>query len=91
MSFWIVLGLVGQAMFFLRFLIQWIVSERKKQSVIPIQFWYLSIAGSLILLTYAIQRKDPVFIIGQSTGTLIYIRNLVLISRKGREIPNGAQ
>jgi lipid-A-disaccharide synthase-like uncharacterized protein len=91
MSFWIIIGLVGQAMFFLRFLIQWIVSERKKQSVIPIQFWFLSIAGSLILLLYAMHRKDPVFIIGQSTGSLIYIRNLILIYRKERAIPNGAQ
>jgi lipid-A-disaccharide synthase-like uncharacterized protein len=91
MSFWIIIGLVGQAMFFLRFLIQWIVSERKKQSVIPIQFWFLSIAGSLILLLYAMHRKDPVFIIGQSTGSLIYIRNLILIYRKERAIPNGEQ
>lgn len=91
MSFWIAFGLLGQTMFFLRFLIQWIVSERKKQSVIPVQFWFLSIAGSLILLVYAIQRGDPVFIIGQSTGSLIYIRNLVLIYRKEREVPDAAQ
>ncbi len=88
MNFWIVFGLVGQTMFFLRFLIQWIVSERKKESVIPIQFWFLSIAGSLILLVYAIQRKDPVFIIGQSTGSIIYIRNLVLIHRRQQTLAN---
>ena len=91
MTFWIIFGLTGQAMFFLRFLIQWIVSERRKESVIPIPFWFLSIAGSIFLLIYAIKRKDPVFIIGQSTGTLIYLRNLILIYRKGRIVPNGAQ
>lgn len=91
MTFWIIFGLTGQAMFFLRFLIQWIVSERRKESVIPIPFWFLSIAGSIFLLIYAIKRKDPVFIIGQSTGTLIYLRNLMLIYRKGRIVPNGAQ
>ena len=91
MTFWIIFGLTGQAMFFLRFLIQWIVSERRKESVIPIPFWFLSIAGSIFLLIYAIKRKDPVFIIGQSTGTLIYLRNLMLIYRKGKIVPNGAQ
>ena len=91
MTFWIIFGLTGQAMFFLRFLIQWIVSERRKESVIPIPFWFLSIAGSIFLLIYAIKRKDPVFIIGQSTGTLIYLRNIMLIYRKGRIVPNGAQ
>ncbi|MEK6775781.1 MAG: lipid-A-disaccharide synthase N-terminal domain-containing protein [bacterium] len=91
MSLWIVFGLVGQTMFFLRFLIQWIASERKKQSVIPVSFWFFSIIGGLILLIYAIQRKDPVFIIGQSTGSVIYIRNLVLIYRKRKEIPNAVR
>ena len=91
MSFWIAFGLVGQAMFFLRFLIQWIASERKKQSVIPVSFWFFSIIGGLILLIYAIQRRDPVFIIGQSTGSLIYIRNIILIYRKRKEIPNAAR
>ena len=79
MEAWIVLGLIGQAMFFFRFLIQWIVSERKKQSVIPVSFWFLSIIGSLILLIYALHRKDSVFIIGQSTGTVIYVRNLMFV------------
>ena len=85
MSFWIAFGLVGQAMFFFRFLVQWIVSERRKESVIPVPFWYLSIAGSLILLAYAIHRRDPVFILGQSMGSVIYVRNLILIHRKKRE------
>lgn len=78
---WIGIGLMGQVLFGLRFLVQWVVSERQKRSVIPIAFWYLSIGGSLILLAYAIHRLDPVFILGQSTGSLIYLRNLMLIRR----------
>ena len=79
--FWLIFGLFGQFMFFMRFFIQWIASEIKKKSVIPHSFWYFSLAGSLILLTYAIHKKDPVFILGQSMGFLIYTRNLVLIAR----------
>jgi lipid-A-disaccharide synthase-like uncharacterized protein len=79
--FWLVLGLVGQVAFFMRFLVQWIASERSKRSVVPIAFWYFSITGGLILLAYAIYRRDPVFILGQSTGLFIYVRNLVLIAR----------
>ncbi len=84
MNWWIVIGLGGQLLFFLRFFIQWIASERRKESVIPISFWYLSLGGSLILLAYSLWRKDPVFILGQSMGAVIYVRNLVLISRKRR-------
>jgi len=82
MSFWVILGLVGQACFFMRFFVQWIASERKGESVIPVYFWYFSIVGSLILLAYSIHRKDPVFILGQSTGSMIYMRNLMLIYRR---------
>lgn len=78
---WVILGLSGQVLFSLRFLVQWIVSERRKQSVIPIAFWYLSLGGSLILLAYALYRQDLVFVLGQSTGSFIYIRNLMLIYR----------
>jgi len=81
---WLILGFSGQVCFFMRFLVQWIVSERKKRSVIPIYFWYLSLAGGLTLLIYAIHIKDPVFIVGQSTGAFIYIRNLMLIYREKR-------
>lgn len=81
---WLSVGFAGQACFFMRFFIQWISSERQKRSVIPIAFWYLSIAGGIILLTYAIYRRDPVFILGQSTGVIIYLRNLYFI-RKERE------
>ena len=78
-SIWIGIGLLGQALFSMRFLVQWISSERQGRSVVPPAFWWLSIAGSLVLLCYAVHRRDPVFILGQSMGFLIYIRNLVLI------------
>jgi len=81
---WVIVGLSGQFLFSLRFLVQWIVSERRKESVIPVAFWYLSLGGSLILLAYAIYRQDLVFILGQSTGSFIYMRNLMLIYRKRR-------
>ncbi len=77
---------MGQFLFGLRFLVQWVASERKGESVIPVYFWYLSLIGSLILLTYAIVRRDPVFILGQSTGLFVYLRNLMLIYRK-RAVP----
>ncbi|EGO64113.1 lipid A biosynthesis domain protein [Acetonema longum DSM 6540] len=79
------IGFLGQAIFSLRFIVQWITSEKEKKSVVPVVFWYLSIAGSLILLIYAIERKDPVFIVGQSAGFLIYFRNLVLIKNTKTE------
>ena len=81
---WLIVGLTGQAFFSARFLVQWIVSEIKKESIVPVSFWFLSIGGSLVLLTYSIYRQDPVFILGQSVGILIYTRNLVLI-RRARE------
>lgn len=78
---WILLGLAGQLLFFCRFLIQWVASERKKQVVIPVAFWYCSLGGGAILLIYAIWRRDPVFILGQGAGLFIYIRNLILRAR----------
>ena len=86
MNFWIALGLVAQFLFFLRFFVQWLASEKKGESTIPISFWYFSIAGSLLLLLYSIHRKDVVFILGQCVGSMIYLRNLTLIYRKGRGI-----
>jgi len=83
---WIIIGFVGQAFFFMRFLIQWLVSEKRKESTIPIQFWYFSLGGSFILLTYAIHRMDPVFIVGQSMGSIIYVRNLMLISNSKKAV-----
>ena len=83
---WLIVGFVGQAFFGARFIIQWIVSERKGESTIPLAFWYCSIGGAMVLLTYAIYRQDPVFIVGQSLGSIIYIRNLVLIDRKRKSL-----
>ena len=87
-SFWVALGLLGQLLFSARFLVQWISSERKKQSVIPVSFWFLSLAGSAILLTYAIHLKDLVFILGQSAGFIVYTRNLILIRRSRAHMPS---
>jgi lipid-A-disaccharide synthase-like uncharacterized protein len=82
MNMWLIIGFIGQALFSMRFLLQWIASERKGESVIPVLFWYFSLAGGLTLLAYSIHIRDAVFILGQSAGALIYIRNLVLIFRK---------
>lgn len=68
-------------MFFMRFFVQWVASEKEGKSVIPQSFWYFSIAGSLVLLAYAIWREDPVIMLGQTTGFIIYFRNLYLINR----------
>ncbi|MBP7215943.1 MAG: lipid-A-disaccharide synthase N-terminal domain-containing protein [Candidatus Omnitrophica bacterium] len=76
---WILVGFLGQALFFMRFLVQWLASEKKKASVIPDAFWYFSITGGIVLLAYAVYRKDPVFIAGQGCGILIYARNLYFI------------
>jgi len=82
LKLWLIVGFIGQIMFSMRFLIQWFVSEKKKKSVIPISFWYFSIAGGVLLLSYATFRKDPVFMLGQSVGVVIYLRNLYLIHKK---------
>ncbi len=82
---WIVTGFVGQGLFSMRFIWQWIVSERQGQSVIPVAFWYFSLAGGLTLLAYAIYRLDPVFIAGQAFGSLIYLRNLQMIRHERRQ------
>lgn len=79
---WLIVGLTGQLLFSLRFIVQWLASEKEQKSIIPVSFWYFSISGSFLLLTYAIYRQDPVFILGQSMGFVIYIRNLVLIDRQ---------
>lgn len=78
------LGLAAQAMFSARFLVQWLVSERRRESTIPLAFWYLSLAGGAMLFAYALMRKDPVIMLGQGAGILIYARNLWLIYRKRR-------
>lgn len=78
---WLALGFLGQAMFTMRFVVQWIHSERQRRSVIPVAFWYFSLAGGALLLTYAIYRMDPVFILGQAAGLFVYGRNLYFITR----------
>lgn len=79
---WLGIGFFAQILFSARFLVQWLASERAGKSIVPLVFWYLSIAGSGLLLAYAIYRKDPVFILGQSLGIFIYSRNLYLIRRE---------
>lgn len=79
---WVVFGLCGQLLFGSRFIVQWVASERKKSSYIPVVFWYLSLCGGIVTAIYAIHRRDPVFIIGQSAGLVVYARNLMLIHRK---------
>ena len=81
----LIIGFAGQGLFASRFIVQWIYSENKGESVIPLSFWYLSIFGGIGLLIYAIFRKDPVIILGQSFGILIYLRNLILIYKKHNE------
>jgi lipid-A-disaccharide synthase-like uncharacterized protein len=83
---WVVMiGLVGQLLFTARFVVQWIASERVGKSVIPVAFWFLSIGGGLILLAYALYRRDPVFIVGQSLGVFIYVRNLMLVNKERKQ------
>jgi len=79
---WLVVGFLGQALFFSRFFVQWVVSERRKASVLPEIFWWLSIGGSLCLLVYSLHRQDLVFILGQSAGLVVYTRNIVLRRRE---------
>lgn len=76
---WLIIGFIGQALFSARFIIQWLKSEQAKKSVFPVAFWYFSIAGGITLLAYAIYRGDPVFIAGQASGLLIYLRNLYFV------------
>jgi len=84
MSLWVKIGFLGQAAFTARFLVQWVASEKKKDSVVPVAFWWLSIVGGVILLSYAIHRRDPVIIVGQAMGLLVYARNLMLVERARR-------
>jgi len=81
---WLVIGFFGQGIFTARFLVQWLASEKKKDSVVPVAFWWLSIGGGLTLLAYAIYREDPVIIAGQSLGVFIYSRNLMLVAKGKR-------
>ena len=83
---WVALGFIAQAFFTMRFVVQWIASERARKSVIPVAFWFFSIGGGALLLIYALYRRDPVFIAGQALGLLVYIRNLYFIMASGRQV-----
>jgi lipid-A-disaccharide synthase-like uncharacterized protein len=83
-DFWLVFGLAAQLVFGSRFLLQWIASERAGRSVMPLSFWFLSIAGGMMTLVYGLVRREPVIIFGQALSTIIYLRNLMLILRERR-------
>ena len=81
-AYWLIIGFFGQALFSLRFIIQWWYSERQRRSVIPVAFWFFSLGGGVTLLAYAVYRQDPVFIVGQAAGLIIYSRNLYFIHKE---------
>jgi len=83
---WLGIGLVGQTMFMMRFIVQWIHSERHQKSIIPVSFWYLSLAGGLTVLAYGFHRADLVIILGQMPGTIVYTRNLMLIRKERHDV-----
>jgi len=83
-NLWMAVGFLGQAIFTARFLVQWVVSEKKRDSVVPVAFWWLSLFGGMTLLSYAISRRDPVIIVGQGMGLFIYVRNLMLVGKARR-------
>jgi len=82
LTMWALIGAIGQMAFFSRMLVQWVTSERRQESVVPMMFWWLSLIGGAILLSYGIHKRDPVIIMGQSFGFVVYVRNLILIYRK---------
>jgi lipid-A-disaccharide synthase-like uncharacterized protein len=81
LTFWLTIGFLGQALFTARFLVQWVVSEKKRASVVPVAFWWLSLLGGMALLAYAIFRRDLVIITGQGMGLFVYTRNLMLVGK----------
>jgi lipid-A-disaccharide synthase-like uncharacterized protein len=86
LDWWVLLGFLAQGLFTMRFLVQWIASERAGRSVIPLAFWIFSIGGGLLLLVYALYRKDPVFIAGQAFGVFVYLRNLYFVMRERKSM-----
>ncbi len=87
LDWWVVVGLIAQFFFTARFVVQWLASERAGRSIIPVAFWFLSMAGGAMLLIYAIHRKDPVFIAGQAFGLFVYLRNVQMILKEFRRAP----
>ena len=83
---WVMLGFVAQAFFTMRFVVQWIASERARKSVMPVAFWFFSIGGGALLLVYALYRRDPVFIAGQALGLIVYVRNVYFIILNGKQV-----
>jgi lipid-A-disaccharide synthase-like uncharacterized protein len=90
LDWWVLVGFVAQGLFSMRFLVQWIASERAGRSVIPLAFWLFSIGGGLLLLVYALYRKDPVFIAGQAFGVFVYLRNLYFVLHERKEAASAA-
>lgn len=83
---WVALGFVAQAFFTMRFVVQWIASERARKSVMPVAFWFFSVGGGALLLVYALYRRDPVFIAGQALGLVVYLRNVYFIILNGKQV-----
>jgi len=83
---WVMLGFVAQAFFTMRFVVQWVASERARKSVMPVAFWFFSIGGGALLLVYALYRRDPVFIAGQALGLIVYVRNVYFIILNGKQV-----
>jgi lipid-A-disaccharide synthase-like uncharacterized protein len=91
-TFWLTIGFVGQGLFTARFLVQWVASEKQRDAVVPVAFWWLSLLGGAALLSYAISRRDPVIIVGQAMGLFVYVRNLILIDQaRRREVADGRE
>jgi lipid-A-disaccharide synthase-like uncharacterized protein len=87
LDWWVLVGFIAQFFFTARFVVQWLASERAGRSVVPVAFWFLSLAAGTLLLIYAVHRKDPVFIAGQAFGLFVYVRNLQLVMREYRSAP----
>jgi lipid-A-disaccharide synthase-like uncharacterized protein len=88
-DFWLIFGIVAQLLFAARFLVQWISSERAGRSIVPVAFWFFSMAGGLMTLTYGIVKREPVIIVGQAFSTIIYVRNIMLIVKERRQAQAG--
>lgn len=91
LNWWVALGFIAQALFSMRFLVQWIASERAGRSIVPLAFWWFSIGGGVLLFVYSLYRRDPVYIAGQGLGLFVYLRNLYFVLRERREpaVPAG--